>query len=249
MKNAILLLAFLAAVPGSPRAQTAESTRKAEELFRQAVAAQGGDACPNLKTSRREGRLYAFQRENLSGFAPVVEYVRYPDKQREEYGKDKDTIQIVSGDKGWTIDIHGAKAMTADEIKQYQEVESMGAFHILRYRLGEDSSVVESGGRDLWDNREVDLVRFIDGQNRTATFSLDRSTHLPVRMVWMRRDPKTRERVEEMEIFSNYSTVSGIAAPRHILRQRNGERVYEAFLQDIRFNLDLPDSLFVPPAK
>ena len=125
----------------------------------------------------------------------------------------------------------------------------MGAFHILRYRLGEESSVVESGGRDLWDNREVDLVRFIDGQNRTATFSLDRSTHLPVRMVWMRRDPKTRERVEEMEIFSNYSTVSGISTPRHILRQRNGERVYEAFLQDIRFNLDLPDSLFAPPPK
>lgn len=247
MKFVLLLLFLIPAAPAILPGQTGESARKAKELLDQAVAALGGDAFLSVKTARMEGRLYGFKQDSLSGLARVVEQVRYPDKRREEYGKDKDEIQIVNGDKGWTVDIHGAKALSAEEMKKYWEAESMSAFYILRYRLGEEGSTLESAGKDLWDFREVDLVRFIDGQNRTATFSLDRSSHLPLRVVWMHRDSKTRERIEETEILSNYFTSQGITAPRHILRQRNGSKIFEAFIQEGSYNIDLPDSLFTAP--
>ena len=249
MKFVALLSALFIVVPALPQAPAGEPEKKARELLGQTVTALGGPAFRNLKTSRIEGRIYAFRRGGLSGLAQVVEYVRYPDKQREEYGKGKEEIQIVNGDKGWTLDIHGAKPLSAQEMKEYRETESMHGFYILRYRLGEEGSTVEYGGRDLWENREVDAVRFIDAENRTVTFSLDRLTHLPVRVVWVRRDPQTRERIEETEIFSNYLTSNGVTAARHIMRLRNGNRIFEAFIRGVRYNMEFPDSLFTPPAR
>ena len=58
-------------------------------------------------------------------------------------------------------------------------------------------------------------------------------------------DPKTRERIEEEEFLSNYFTGQGITAPRHMMRQRYGTRIFEAFVQKVYYNLPLPDSLFV----
>jgi len=226
--------------PGSPHAQ-------ARELLQQTVGALGGEAFQNVQTSRIEGKLYSFRRGRLSGLADVVEYVRHPDKRREEYGKNKETIIIVNGQQGWMVDIHGVKATPEEEMKDYVEAESMSAFYILRHRLEEPGNTLEYGGRDLWEHREVNVVRFIDAENRTATFFLDPQTHLPLRVMWVRRDRRTRERSEETEILSNYFTEQGITAPRHVLRERSGTKIYEAFIQGTRYNLDLPDSLFAAP--
>ena len=76
-----------------------------------------------------------------------------------------------------------------------------------------------------------------------------RSTHLPARVVWVRRDPQTRERIEETEIFSNYLASNGVTAARHIMRLRDGNRIFEAFIREVRYNMEFPDSLFTPPAR
>ena len=248
MKFVVLLSAFFIALPALPQAPARESGTRARELFDQTVSALGGPAFQNLKGSRLEGRIYSFRRGDLAGFAQVVQYVRLPDQSREEYGEDKEEIQISNGDQGWTIDINGVKPLPAEEMKENRGLQSMRAFYILRYRLGEEGSIVESGGRDFWENREVDLVRFIDRENRAVTFSLDRTSHLPLRTVWVRRDPKTRERIEETEVFSNYFTRDGIAAPRRIVRERSGTRIFEAVIQDVLYHLNIPDSLFTPPS-
>ena len=249
MRFVWLLTAFFVAAPALAQSPANESAKKARELLDQVVTALGGAAFRSLKTARLEGRLYAFRRGDLSGLAQVVEYVRYPDKQREEYGQNKEEIQIVNGDKGWTVDINGVKPLSTEEMKEYHEAESLRAFYILRYRLGEAGSTVEYAGRELWENREVDLVRFFDAENRAVTISLDRSTHLPGRAVRVRRDPKTRERIEETEIFSNYFTSNGVTAPRHLMRLRNGNRIFEAFIREVRYNMELPESLFTPPPR
>jgi hypothetical protein len=177
----------------------------------------------------------------------MVQYVLYPDQSREEYGEKKEEIQITNGDKGWMIDINGVHPVPEEEMKSRRESRSMRAFYVLRYRLGEEGSIVEYVGRDLWENREVEVVRFVDRENAVLTFSLDSSTALPARTTWVHRDPKTRERIEEVETFGNYFTRDGIATPRRTVRLRNGTRVFEAVIREVHFNVPHPDSLFVPP--
>ena len=248
MRKAIFPLLVLAWVTTAPLwGQTAESSSKGRELLDRAIQALGGDAFLKVKTAKFGGRVYAFSRGSLSGLAKVVEYVRYPHQRREEYGKEPDTIEIFNGDGGWTIDIHGAKPFSAEELRRYREQELMDGFHILRYRLEEPDSWVEYAGRDFVGNRAAEVVNFTDRENRTAAFSLDAQTYLPLRVLWLRRDPETRGRIEETELLSNYFTAQGITAPRHLLRQRDGNRIFEAFIQETSYNLDLPDSLFVPP--
>ena len=123
----------------------------------------------------------------------------------------------------------------------------MRAFYVLRYRLGEAGSIVEYVGHDIWENREVEVVRFVDRENSVLTFSLESSTALPARTTWVHRDPKTRERIEEVETFGNYFTRDGIATPRRTVRLRNGTRVFEAVIREAHYNGPHPEALFQPP--
>ncbi len=239
----VILLAITASAALPALAQ--DKAEQGRKLLQQAIAALGGEAFLNLKSVKMEGRVYSFRRDQLTGLSTFVAYTRYPDQQREEYGKNKETILVYSGDQGWEIDIHGVNPLTEEEMKTHLERESMSAFHILRYRLGEPGILLEYAGRDFLGAQAVEVVNFIDAENRVATFYLDRLTHLPARVVWVRRDPKTRERIEEEEFLSNYFTGQGITAPRHMMRQRYGTRIFEAFVQKVYYNLPLPDSLFV----
>ena len=67
-------------------------------------------------------------------------------------------------------------------------------------------------GTDLVDGRTVDLVEVVDAQNRVLTIALDQSSHLPLRREWERRNPKTNEREQNIEILSKYLCAKGPGA-------------------------------------
>lgn len=99
------------------------------------------------------------------------------------------------------------------------------------------------------DNRPVDIVNVTDADNRTVTVSLDQSTKLPVRQLYVRRDPKTRDRLEEVTIFSKYRDVgSGVQWPFAIQRLRNDEKVYQIYSDAVEINQGLTDELFLLPS-
>ncbi len=245
MRTLCIVIALALASSAMLPARAQDKAEQGPELLQQAIEALGGEAFLNLESAQMEGRVYSFRRDELTGLSTFVVYTRYPDQHREEYGENKETIIVYSGDQGWEIDVHGVKPLPEEEMKTHLERESMSALHILRYRLGEPGILLEYAGRDFLGVQAVDVVNFIDAENRVATFYLDRLTHLPARVVWIRRDPKTRERIEEEELLSKYFTGQGITAPRHMMRQRYGRRIFEAFVLKVQYNLPLPDSLFV----
>jgi len=67
--------------------------------------------------------------------------------------------------------------------------------------------------------------------------------------VFYRRDPKTRERIEEVTIFSKYRDVGGgVQWAYTIQRIRSGENISEIYSETVAINRNLTGSLFLLPA-
>ena len=66
---------------------------------------------------------------------------------------------------------------------------------------------------------------------------------------YLRRDPITKDRVEEVTLFSKYRDVGGgVMWPFDIQRVRDGEKIYEIYSDSVVINQDLKDNLFTLPA-
>ena len=95
------------------------------------------------------------------------------------------------------------------------------------------------------DDAGAPKVEIADPDNRIVTVWLDRTTHLPAKQFYYRRDAKTRERNEEVTIFGKYADAgSGVIWPHYLRRDRNGEKIFEIFASSVRVNNGLTDELF-----
>jgi hypothetical protein len=108
--------------------------------------------------------------------------------------------------------------------------------------------IFESRGADVVENAPVEIVDITDSENRVVTVYFHQSTKLPVKQVWVWRDPKTKDRNEEVTRLSRYRDVGGgVQWPQQITRERNGEKIYQIFSDSVAVNQGLPEDLFDVP--
>ena len=251
----MLLLACAAAGMAQPADQ------RARRVVDNAVAALGGEKFLAMADRTESGRAYSFYREELSGLSIAKIYTRYLTvaqgksgqelgvREREAFGKNEDSGVLFREDGGWEITFRGAKDLPKDRFERYRDTTLRNIFYILRQRLNEPGMIFESRGADVFENQPVEIVDITDSQNRVVTVYFHQSTKLPVRQVYSWRDPKTKERDEEVTRFSRYRDVGeGVQWPHEIMRERNGEKVYEIFSESVVINRDLTDNLFSVPA-
>ena len=255
MKRSIVIMFFCAAALGWAQGDAAARGKKVVD---EAVAALGGDKFLNMKDRTESGRAYSFFRDRLSGLSRAKIYTRYLSvndgklavEERDAFGKDEDSAVLFtrSGD-AFEITFRGARPLAADRLARYQDTTIHNVFYILRCRLKEPGMIFESRGADVIDNMPVDIVDITDSENRVTTVYFHRSTKLPVRQVFFRRDPKTRERDEEVTLFSKYRDVGGgVQWPFATERSRNGEKIFEMYSEAVTINNDLTDTLFTIPS-
>ena len=244
-------LAFLMlfAVPAPAQTRDPELGRK---VLEQAIKALGGQAYLNVRDRRAEGRAFQFSREELSGMAKIVNYDKYPDKYRQEVGKDKDVVFVLNGEHGWEGTFRGVQELPPEEVERIHLGRELSVDNLLRFRFKKEEGLeITHTGTDLVDGRTADLVEVVDAQNRVLIIAFDQSSHLPLRREWERRNPKTRDREQYVEILGKYLHAKGSGAvlePYYIHRERNGLKVFESFLTEITVNPKLPDSLFERPS-
>lgn len=241
-------------------AQTAQQNGK--QIADQALAALGGDRFLSVQDRIESGRAYSFYREELSGLSRAKIYTRYLKasdaagpggllmEERQSFGKDERSgaVLFTADGNGYQITFRGARPLPPETLDRFKDSTLHNVFYILRERLKEPGLVIESKGSDIVDNLPVDIVDITDADNRTVTVYFQRSTHLPVRQVYFRRDPKTRERNEELTIYSKYRDVGGgVQWPFDVQRLRNGDRVFQIYSDDVQVNQSLPDTLFRLP--
>ena len=184
----------------------------------EALAALGGEKFLAVRDRVEAGRAYSFYRDRLTGLARAKVYTRYEDKavdgriaqrERQTFGKDEDSIVLFLPDNAYQLTFRGAKPIQKDRFDRYVDTTRRNIFYILRQRLNEPGLVFESQGSTIWQNAPVEIVDITDTDNNTVSVYFHTSTKLPIRQVFYRRDPKTKQRNEEVMIYAKYRDVGG----------------------------------------
>jgi hypothetical protein len=251
------LAAALFATPALP--QTNE--QRGKQVIDRALEALGGRNYLEMRDRIEEGRAYSFYREELSGLSRAKIYTRYltrPEppvpgylgvRERQAFGKNEESAVLFAEDNGWEITFRGARPLAPALVKRFKESTLQNIFYILRQRLGEPGLTFVFRGTDVFENQPVEIVEIADSDNRQVTVYFNMSTHLPIRQVYFRRDPDTKDRIEEVTSFAKYRDVGGgVMWPFTIWRERNGEKIYQIFSDSVVINRDLTDELFTLPA-
>lgn len=248
--------AFLLAFP--LHAET--NLERGKRLIDECVTALGGDRFLSMQDRLEAGRAYSFYREQLNGLTLAKLYTRYLPHvtetantlavvEREFFGKKEDSSVLFTQDEAWDITFRGARPIPSDQFARYKESTLRNILYILRIRLHEPGMIFEARGADVLSNRPVEIIDVGDAQNRITTVYFDQTTKLPVRQVFYRRNPETKDRDEEVTEFSKYRDVGGgVQWPFTIHRERNGEKIYEMYAETGEIPKKMPENLFVLPS-
>jgi len=240
------------------RAETAE--QRGKRVVDECLQALGGDRYLNMQTRIESGRAYSFYREKISGLSIATIYTRYDSgvtdtahnlaqHERDNYGKKQDYGTLFTDKDAWDITYRGARPLASDRFARYKDTTLRDIFYILRVRLHEPGWIIESKGADVAENRPVEIVDLTDSDDVTTTVYFDQTNKVPIKQVFYRRDAITKDRNEEVTTFTKYRDVDGIQWPFMIERDRNGEKIYEIFSDDVRINdKKASDDLFELPS-
>ena len=240
---------------GAASAQTRQE--KGRKVVDEALEALGGERFRAMQDRVEAGRAYSFYRERLSGLSVAKVYTRYltpapgvPSvRERQSFGKDEDSAVLFTERDAWEVTFRGARPLPDPVRDRYRDSTLRNILYILHQRLAEPGLIFESKGSEVLDNQPVEIVDITDSDNRSVTVYFHKSTKMPVRQVFFRRDPLTKERIEEVSLFAKYRDVGGgVQWPFNILRQRNGEKIYEIFSESVTINQGLTDALFTLPS-
>lgn len=234
---------------------------RGRSLLQDTIQALGGDRFLAVQDRIESGRAYSFYRERLTGLARATIYTRYltpsekpePGKiyqrERQAFGKDEDYAILFDEEKGYSITYRGATPLPEATLTRYRDTTRRNFFYFLRQRRNEHGLLLEHQGAQVFQNQPVDVLDITDDENVTLTVMIHQSTRLPVRQVFYRRDPTTKERREEVTFFSKYRDVGGgVQWPWAMSRFRDNEKIFELFSDSVTINKGLSDQLFTLPA-
>ena len=265
MKRRELLPLLAPLLTGAPAILAQGLPSKIEQRGRaivsEALAALGGDKFLAMQDRRELGRAYSFHNTRISGLARAKISVRYllPTdgqlalRERQSFGsKEKEldqayTLYLEDG-KIWDVTFRGAREMDPTMRERYKLSTLHNVLYILRQRLQEKGLIIEHRGGDVVDYRPVEIVDFTDSENRVTTVNFHRTTKLPVRQKFLRRNA-AKLQDEEVTSFDKYRDVGdGVKWPYVVERFRNGEKQFEMLAEKVEINLGLLDNIFSLPA-
>lgn len=250
-----LLAAGFGLLATTARAQNPEtlapeaSEAKAKQVLKQLVDAMGGPLYLSVKTLSCEGRMAQFGHNgDTSGYVAFKEYRSYPDKRRIDYSKKGNIVDIFAGDEGWTLDRGGVSEEPVTSVADFQAALKRDPNNLLRTRLNEQGMLISYGGIGVADLKTVDWIDFQDSEERTIRLGVDRSTHLLARSIVTTVNDETRERQQDVTVYSNYQSQDGVQIPMQVSRERDGRRLSQVFFTSCQLNPQLPADWFTKAA-
>jgi len=219
--------------------------KKARQLIDQMIQALGGQVFLNVQDMEQQGRAYGFYHGNPSGQGSLFwRFWKWPDKERIELTKQRDVIYIYNGDQGWEVTYKGTRAEDPDELKEYLRAREYSLNKVLRGWLQQPGTALFYEGIGLTQDKQVEKITIINSKDQAVTIAIDQITHLPVKKSYFVRDPVSREKDEEAEVYDNWRLEQGLNTAHIIVAMHNGEITRQRFIQSVTYNQGIPDSKF-----
>jgi hypothetical protein len=251
---AFLVLGCFVAAGNAPAAESA--AERGKRVVYEALQALGGDAFLRMNDRVESGRAYSFDRNQISGLSVAKIYTRYlapapgvlAVREREAFGVKEDSAMLLTETDGWEITFRGARPLDDLRYTNYKDSTLRNVLYILRQRLKEPELAFYSQGSDFYENRPVEIVDITDAANNTVTVYFDQRSKLPMRQTFRRRNAEFKDFDTEVTVFGLYRNVGGgVMWPCNVRRDRNGQKIFELFADQVEINKDLKDNLFTLP--
>lgn len=236
--------------PGSTPATAQQSIQdanalKARDLLQKTIKALGGDAYLQIQDMQFSGRTYGFHHGEPVGTGTLFwEFWKWPEKDRIELTKQRDVVYITNGDKGYEVTFRGTGPQDKEQLQDYLRRRHYSLPQVLRVWLSQPGTALFYEGTAAANRKPAEQITIMNAQNEGVTLYIDQETFLPLRKTFTWRDPQTRDRTEEGEIYDNYRNVQGVMTPFSITRQKDGEPANQRFINEVKYNQNLSDSLF-----
>jgi len=238
-----------AGVASKPGEKAPSNQEKARAIMDQMVQAMGGQAYLTVQDYYAEGRTGSFHNESLQGWGLFYRYWKWPDKERTELTKQRDVVQLYLDDKAYEITYKGIQPLNPekeDRVKQGIIRRHYSLENVLRVWLNEPGVLLLDEGPSISEGQMAEKITIINSKNESVTILVSPDTHLPMEKRFSTRDPRYRDRDEEVTIYGNWKVIQGINTPRVQLTRRNGETIFQQIILDITYNTHPADSLFDP---
>jgi hypothetical protein len=250
MKFVIVFCVLLAGIGAAAPVQSAQSNeQKARTLMSQMITTLGGEAYLTVQDSYSEGRYGRFHNEVMAASNVFFRYWKWPDQERYEITEQRDVVYIFQGDKEYEVIYRGSTELNPqkdDNVRQALLRRRHALDVVLRTWLNAPGTILLDEGPTVAESRMAERVTIINANNDSVTVLVSADSHLPIAKVFSVRDPQTRERDEEAEIYGNWRMVQGVNTPYSIQTKRNGQLIRTESLSNIVYNNHPPDSYFNP---
>jgi hypothetical protein len=245
-----LFVACLGAQTSPP--QTAQTNQeKARAAIDKMLAALGGSAYLNVQDSYSNGRYGRFHNEVMVATNVFFRYWKWPDQERYEVTEQRDVVYLFLGDKEYEVIYRGSTQLNPEKDENVRQA-LLRRRHtldtVLRTWLNAPGTILLDEGQSVAESQMAEKVTIINANDDAVTLLLSIDNHLPIAKSFTVRDPQSRERDEEVEVYGNWRMVQGINTPYSIQTKRNGQLIRTESLAGITYNTNPPESYFSPSA-
>ncbi|MEP7271921.1 MAG: hypothetical protein ABI882_10495, partial [Acidobacteriota bacterium] len=221
-------------------------------LIRAVIEARGGATYLGFKAMVATGQYTPFDGGRSTVPAPFLDTIVFPDKERTEFGRGKRKnrrIQVNVGSTGWVYDgdAETLKDQNEKQTREFLEGLENDLDHILKGGWQAPGVRVRLAGREeIRPGERADVIEIELTPARKVSLWLDRSTHLPLSLVYERTTEQGLTRNEVR--FFQYIVYEGVKFPNIVDFYRDGVQINRINYQDIKLNVQVPDDVFAKPA-
>ena len=215
------------------------------------IEALGGQIYLEVGTVHTSGRFFNFKRSEISASDLYNDYVKYPDMELTEFGKEKEqTIYINRGDEGWIVSPPPRKGdPEVQEQSAAQTDDFMNNFktafdYVVRFVLNDPKTSVIATGPDIVGFKRVDVLEIRDADKNLIRIFVERETRLPLKTQIRLAD----ESILHEDEFANWHRFDGVMTPLLVIRRKDGVKTMEIRADSVEYNTAMPDSMFSPPS-
>ena len=188
------------------------------------------------------GRTFQFQRGELIGGNFFSDWIKFPNKERTEFGEDRDAVQINNGEKGWNISDKNVEEQLEEQIETFWKEFKVSIDYVMRFVAGKEGTSLQYVGREMIDFKRVDILEVRDEERTRINLYVEREQGTLLK--------KTVRRLSEPtifeEVYSNYHLIQGVFTPLLIRRYTNGIKTMEIRFDEYSYNNGISDKAFTP---